>query len=199
MEQNRKDSTFEMDMRRFDRQPDAREKGDLMLQGLIRATAFKKWIEKLQVLRQLRKRGIRNKTELVLKASEDSTSIHDQRRMAYQLAWVEEVRLARSELSGTVQTNKAIIDYGALQVIEDDFRRLEKSVAEFQEGENCRSVGNVKVVVDQLIREMMVRHVDTYGMSRLSEIYRDVESRYDHRWRFKETKGPTEGRITSQI
>ena len=118
--------------------------------------------------------------------------------MAYQLAWTEEVRGAKSESSGKVQTTKAIIDYGALQFIEEDFRRLEKSVAEFQEGENCRSVANVKVVVDQLIREMMVRHVDSYGISRLSEIYRDVESRYDHRWRFKETEGPTEGRITSQ-
>ena len=123
------------------------------------------------MLRQLRERGIRNKTELVLKASEDSTSIQDKRRMAYQLAWVEEVRLTKLESSGTVQTTKAIIDYGALQFIEEDFRRLEKSVAEFQEGENCRPVASVKVVVDQLIREMMVRHVDSYGMSRLSEIY----------------------------
>ena len=117
--------------------------------------------------------------------------------MAYQLAWADEVRMTKSESLGIVQT-KASIDYGALQFIEEDFRRLEKSVAEFQEGENCRSVANVKVVVDQLIRDILVRHVGSYGMNRLSEIYRDAESRYDHRWRFKETEVPTEGRITSQ-
>ena len=118
-----------------------------MLQGLIRATAFRKWIEKLQVLRQLRKRGIHNKTELVLKAPEEATSIQDRRRMAYQLAWADEVRMTKTESLGIVQT-KASIDYVALQFIEEYFRRLEKSVEEFQVGENCRSVANVKVVVD---------------------------------------------------
>ena len=148
---------------------------------------FKKWIGKLKVLRLLRQRGCRgNKGYLMKQETEERRD--NERHLVYQLAWAEEIRAAKAQDSG--QPKSATLgEYEAMTNIDTDLDTLEHRLDELRKrdstGENWVNLDDLS---NQLIREMMVKHVDVYGMNRISEIYRQIESRYDYRWRMREVK-----------